>query len=99
VKYLTCKKIEPFVGVGLGKTWMDSQSWMTSNASLGMNYWFSDVWGLTAQVDYKLNLSNNGRGNTPLLMGPDGLYPKIDEGGSMIYSVGVSVKYGGTDTD
>ena len=89
-------------GVGLGKTWMDSQFWMTSNASIGMNYWFNDVWGLTAQVDYKLNLSENGRGNTPLAISPGTtgeLYPIIDEGGSMRYSVGFSVKFGGIDTD
>ena len=96
---LNTQKIEPFVGIGLGKTWMDSQFWMTSNASIGMNYWFSDVWGLSAQVDYKLNLSENGRGNTELAMGPDGLYPIIDEGGSMRYSLGFSVKFGGKDTD
>ncbi|MDA9356658.1 OmpA family protein [Flavobacteriaceae bacterium] len=86
---LNMQKMEPFVGVGLGNTWMDSESWMTSNASLGMNYWFSDVWGLTAQVDYKLNMSENGRGATVML----------DEGGSMRYSVGFAVKFGGTDTD
>ena len=84
---LNCEKIEPFVGVGLGKTWMDSSSWMNSNASLGMNYWFSNVWGLTAQVDYKLNMSENGRGNTVML----------DEGESMRYSLGISVKFGGED--
>ena len=81
---------------------MDSQFWMTSNASIGMNYWFNDVWGLTAQVDYKLNLSENGRGNTPLAISPGTtgeLYPIIDEGGSMRYSVGFSVKFGGIDTD
>jgi len=95
------QKMEPFVGVGIGKTWMDAQSWWTSNASLGMNYWFSDVWGLTAQVDYKLNLSNNGRGNTPIAMDETelagGTYPIIDEGGSMRYSLGISVKFGGED--
>jgi outer membrane protein W len=84
---LNCEKMEPFVGVGLGKTWMDSSSWMTSNASLGMNYWFSNVWGLTAQIDYKLNMSENGRGNTVML----------DEGESMRYSIGFSVKFGGED--
>ena len=84
---LNCEKMEPFVGVGIGKTWMDSSSWMTSNASLGMNYWFSDVWGLTAQIDYKLNMSENGRGNTVML----------DEGESMRYSLGISVKFGGED--
>ena len=53
-------------GVGLGKTWMDSQFWMTSNAEYWNELLVSDVWGLTAQVDYKLNLSENGRGNTQL---------------------------------
>jgi hypothetical protein len=84
---LNCEKTEPFIGVGLGNTWMDSSSWMTSNASLGMNYWFSEIWGLTTQVDYKLNMSENGRGNTVLL----------DEGGTMRYSIGFAVKFGGTE--
>jgi outer membrane protein W len=84
---LILEKMEPFVGIGLGKTWMDSSSWMTSNASLGMNYWFSDVWGLTAQVDYKLNMSENGRGNTVML----------DEGELMRYSLGFAVRFGGED--
>jgi len=84
---LSLKKMEPFVGIGLGKTWMDSSSLMTSNASLGMNYWFSDVWGLTAQVDYKLNMSENGRGNTVML----------DEGELMRYSLGFAVRFGGED--
>jgi len=84
---LSLEKMEPFVGIGIGKTWMDSSSWMTSNASLGMNYWFSDVWGLTAQVDYKLNMSENGRGNTVML----------DEGELMRYSLGFTVRFGGKD--
>lgn len=84
---LNCENMEPFIGLGLGKTWMDSLSFMTSNASLGMNYWFSDVWGLTAQADYKLNMSENGRGNTVML----------DEGETMRYSLGFTVKFGGKD--
>ncbi|MDG1219125.1 MAG: hypothetical protein P8N08_03010 [Flavobacteriaceae bacterium] len=58
---------------------------MTSNASLGMNYWFFDVVGLTAQVDYKLNMSENGRRNKVML----------DEGESMRYSLGFTVRFGG----
>ena len=84
---LNCENMEPFVGLGLGKTWMDALSFMTSNASLGMNYWFSDVWGLTAQADYKINMSENGRGNTVML----------DEGETMRYSLGFTVKFGGKD--
>ena len=84
---LNMQKMEPFVGIGLGKTWMDSQLWMTSNASLGMNYWFSDIWGLTAQIDYKINMSENGRGNTVML----------DNGETIRYSLGFSVRFGGSD--
>jgi outer membrane protein W len=84
---LNMQKMEPFVGIGLGKTWMDSQLWMTSNASLGMNYWLSDIWGLTAQIDYKINMSENGRGNTLML----------DNGETIRYSLGFSVRFGGSD--
>ena len=84
---LSLKKMDPFIGIGIGKILMDSSAWMTSNASFGMNYWFSDIWGLTAQVDYKLNMSENGRGNTVLL----------DEGESMRYSLGFTVRFGGED--
>ena len=84
---LGCETMEPYIGVGLGNTWMDSSSWITTNASLGMNYWLSNVWGLTAQVDYKINMSENGRGETSIL----------DEGGTMRYSIGVSMKFGGSE--
>ena len=84
---LGCEIMEPYVGVGFGNTWMDSSSWMTTNASLGMNYWLSNVWGLTAQVDYKINMSENGRGETSML----------DEGGTMRYSIGVSMKFGNSE--
>ena len=86
---LNFQTIEPYVGIGLGNTWMDSQSWLTTNASLGMNYWFSDVWGVTAQADYKMNMSENGSGNTAML----------DEGGTMRYSIGFSLKFGGEDKE
>ena len=86
---LGCETMEPYVGLGVGNTWMDAESWMTTNASLGMNYWMSDVWGLTAQVDYKINMSENGRESTSML----------DEGGSMRYSIGVSMKFGGSDKE
>jgi outer membrane protein OmpA-like peptidoglycan-associated protein/outer membrane protein W len=83
-------KIEPFLGVGLGNTWMFDENWITANGSLGTNYWMSDSFGLTAQVDYKHNMGGDtGRG--PSIM--------LDEGGTMRYSVGVSIKFGGIDTD
>ena len=74
---------EPFVGVGPGSTWMADENWMTLNGSLGINYWMNERWGLTFQTEYKHSFD-------------DGV---MDEGGSMRWSAGVSIKLGGTDTD
>ena len=86
---LNFEVIEPYVGIGVGNTCMDTESWLTTNGTIGMNYWFSDVLGLTAQADYKMNMSENGSGNTILL----------DDGGSMRYSLGFSLKFGGEDKE
>ena len=87
---------EPFVGIGPGWTWQEDTNWMTGNLTAGMNYWLNDKWGITFQTDYKENLGDgislpNGVGS--------GMNQMLDEGGSMRWSVGVSVKFGGTDTD
>jgi len=81
------EKWEPFVGIGPGWTWMEDANWMTGNLSLGLNYWMNEKWGVTFQADYK---ENYDAVIDELLM---------DEGGSMRWSVGVSVKFGGSDTD
>ncbi len=78
---------EPFVGVGPGWTWMAGENWMTLNGSVGINYWMNEKWGLTFQADYKENYDS-----------VEDAY-LMDEGGSMRWSAGVSVKFGGTDTD
>jgi len=78
---------EPFVGIGPGWTWMAGENWMTLNGSVGINYWMNEKWGLTFQADYK---ENYDAVEDSYLM---------DEGGSMRWSAGVSVKFGGTDTD
>jgi len=74
---------EPFVGVGPGCTWMGDENWMTGNVTLGMNYWMNERWGLTFQSEYKHSFD-------------DGV---MDEGGSMKWSAGVSVKLGGSKSD
>ena len=81
---------EPFVGVGPGWTWQEDVDWMTANLSLGINYWLNDKWGITFQTDYKHNMES-----------VDWMLdnPALDEGGTMRWSAGVSVKFGGTDTD
>ena len=43
----TFGKFEPFVGIGPGWTWFDDQDGLTGNISVGVNYWFNDVFGFT----------------------------------------------------
>jgi OmpA-OmpF porin, OOP family len=50
---LNCDRWEPYIGVGGGYTWVDKSGAGTLNGSLGLNYWFNDNWGLTAQSSYK----------------------------------------------
>tara|TARA_B100000212_G_C27370399_1_gene532280 strand:- start:1330 stop:2397 length:1068 start_codon:yes stop_codon:yes gene_type:complete len=80
---------DPFVGVGPGWTWFDDQDGMTGNLSVGVNHWFNDVFGFTLMAEYRHNMDDLQRWNTPVL----------DEGGTMRWSAMLSVKFGGTDTD
>ena len=82
---------EPFVGIGPGWTWQEDTNWMTGNLTAGMNYWLNDKWGITFQTDYKHNMGESVKWG--------GINQRLDEGGTMRWSVGVSVKFGGTDTD
>jgi OOP family OmpA-OmpF porin len=50
---LNLGKIEPFVGVGGGYSWVDDVGAGTLNGSLGLNYMFTDNLGLTLQSTYK----------------------------------------------
>lgn len=86
---------EPFVGVGPGWTWFDEQDGLTGNLSLGVNYWFSDVFGITLMSEYKHNMDDYGKAKP----NANGVGPLLDEGGSMRWSAMFSVKFGGTDTD
>ena len=46
-------KFDPYVVVGGGYTWYDSEGAGTGNVGLGINYWFNDNFGLNAQSLYK----------------------------------------------
>ncbi|WP_353777215.1 OmpA family protein [Winogradskyella sp. 3972H.M.0a.05] len=45
--------IDPYLGVGGGYTWVDDIGAGTLNGTIGLNYWFSDNFGVTAQSAYK----------------------------------------------
>ncbi|MCQ0110912.1 Thrombospondin type 3 repeat-containing protein [Zhouia amylolytica] len=46
-------KLDPFVEVGGGYTWIDELGAGTLNGGLGLNFWFTENLGLTAQSSYK----------------------------------------------
>jgi outer membrane protein OmpA-like peptidoglycan-associated protein len=47
------EKLEPYLGVGGSYTWVEKIGAGTLDGSFGLNYWFSEQWGLTAQSTYK----------------------------------------------
>jgi len=78
---LGCEKFEPFLGVGGGYTWIDDLGAGTFNGALGLNYWFSDNIGVTAQSTYKHAFDDSNVSK------------------HFQHSLGVSIKFGGKDTD
>lgn len=79
-KVLNLGKFDPYLGVGGGYTWVQKIGAGTLNGSLGINYWFSDQFAVTAQSTYKHSFED--------------YLPKHFQ-----HSLGVSVKFGGKDTD
>ena len=51
----TVFNFEPFIGIGPGYTWFEDQKYFTGNLSVGANYWFSDVFGISLMADFKNN--------------------------------------------
>ncbi|WP_204344611.1 OmpA family protein [Psychroserpens algicola] len=77
---INSKTIDPYLGVGGGYTWVDEIGAGTLNGTVGVNYWFSENVGLTAQSSYKHSFED--------------YLPKHWQ-----HSIGVSIKFGGKDTD
>ena len=91
---LKTKKLEPFVGLGGGYTWIEEGAFNsnsggggsalvgagTLNGTVGLAYWFSDNVGITAQSTYKHSFK-------------DYLTKHFQ------HSVGIAFKFGGIDTD
>ena len=72
--------LDPYLGVGGGYTWVDDIGSGTLNGVFGLNFWFSDHIGLTAQTAYKHSFED--------------YLPKHWQ-----HTVGLSIKFGGKDTD
>ena len=52
-KLIKSEKVDPYLGVGGGYTWIDDIGAGTLNGTLGINYWFTDNIGVTVQTSYK----------------------------------------------
>lgn len=50
---LKWNKVEPYLGVGGGYTWVDEIGAGTLNGSAGIKYWFNDNFGVNVQSTYK----------------------------------------------
>ena len=72
--------IDPYLGVGGGYTWVDNIGAGTLNGTFGINFWFTENIGLTAQTAYKHAFED--------------YLPTHWQ-----HTLGLSVKFGGKDTD
>ena len=50
---LNTGKIDPYIGVGGGYTWVDKIGAGTLNGTLGLNFWLSEQFAINAQSSYK----------------------------------------------
>src|SRR5699024_10618675 len=50
---------DPFVGVGVGSTWLKSEAAFTGNAEVGINFWLTDHFGLVISSTYRGALNHN----------------------------------------
>ncbi|MEH6682774.1 MAG: OmpA family protein [Sediminicola sp.] len=91
IKYAFLKntKLDPFVEIGGGYTWVDEIGAGTINGGVGLNYWFTDNIGLTVQTSYKHAFEDYGVKHFQHLAGiaikfggtdtdGDGIYDKDD---------------------
>ncbi len=94
---LNLGKIDPFFGVGMGYSWIevgdynvnpsdpnaDYSSFLTTNGAFGISYWATDYIGLTLQTTYNYAWPSS-----------------VKESPSHYrHTLGLSVRFGGTDTD
>ncbi|MFK7812388.1 MAG: OmpA family protein [Maribacter sp.] len=87
IKYSFLKntKIDPFLEVGGGYTWVDEIGAGTVNAGVGVNLWFSENIGLTLQTGYKHAFEDYGVKHWQHLAGIAVKFGGTDTDGDGIY--------------
>ncbi|KPM33070.1 OmpA/MotB domain-containing protein [Croceitalea dokdonensis DOKDO 023] len=87
IKYniLKSTKLDPFVEIGGGYTWVDEIGAGTVNGGLGLNYWFNDNIGFTVQTQYKHAFEDYGVKHFQHLAGLSIKFGGTDTDGDGIY--------------
>jgi OOP family OmpA-OmpF porin len=80
---LKWKVVDPYIHVGGGYTWWGDGNSGTANGGLGLNFWFTEMVGLSLQSTYKYSFEDD-RADTP---------------SHMQHFAGLIFKFGGKDTD
>ncbi len=78
-------KLDPFVEVGGGYTWVEEIGAGTVNAGIGLNYWFTDFIGVTVQTQYKHAFEDYGVKHFQHLAGIAVRFGGTDTDGDGIY--------------
>lgn len=109
IKYAFLKntKLDPFVEIGGGYTWVNEIGAGTVNGGVGVNYWFSDNIGLTIQTSYKHAFEDYGVKHFQHLAGIAIKFGGTDTDGDGIYDkddacpevAGLAIFNGCPDTD
>ncbi len=83
--FLKNTKLDPFLEVGGGYTWVDEIGAGTVNGGVGLNYWFSDNFGVTVQSTYKHAFEDYGVKHFQHLAGFSIKFGGTDTDGDGIY--------------
>ena len=78
---------DPYLQLGVGNTWIDNSNGLTINPGFGFNVWFNDNIGLTYSALYNSGAFTGGE-----LTG-------VATDVHFQHAIGLSIKFGGTDTD
>lgn len=88
----------PYVGVGAGYNWIDSQGDFSANLSGGIDFWLSENFAISLESTYKGYLGeydNPGEIEYPTRSGGT----LIGQGSHLQHSLGIKFAFGGADTD
>ena len=83
--FLKATKLDPFLEVGGGYTWVDEIGAGTVNGGVGLNYWFSDNIGVMVQTQYKHAFEDYGVTHFQHLAGLNIRFGGTDTDGDGIY--------------